>query len=463
MATKTIDAGISVKHAKTWTIPMALRELVQNWLDVRNEFNCGGSISWNNGMATVKDMGPGLKLEHLAFGNNDKAAGSIGQFGEGMKSAFIVLVRTGRSIEIRSQGKSIRPVIALSEAFGIETLHYEITDLAARFAARLQGTIIHVECSEDELAEGKNYFVELVRQERKGAAKKAKKEGRTVSKADLKVGFQWMERGKISLPGGMIYVKGSVIGTLNGAKFSYHLDGVSDEQATNRDRDAVNMDVVGPMIRKLIVHTSSRKVMAAVLQSMFSKGDDAWEGKQSLRVYDEKEARVWHRVWNEMYTDKYLLSYNSDSDRQAEYRGYKVLYGFGWDSVEFLKGIGVKDTSGYQPKETKKGLEKVGFRSMTEGQQKNFKWAVAMVKKYYADPGKVVVVKECHFGWVGEHNYETDTTYTNQDQLNDPKTALHTILHETVHKVSGCKDETAEFERALLMVAVNMIADGKVK
>ncbi len=464
MTTRTIDAGISVKHAKTWNISEAIRELVQNWLDVRNEFQCAGSITWKDGMATIKDAGPGLQLKHLAFGENDKAAGSIGQFGEGMKSAFIVLIRNGRKIEIRSQGKSILPVIANSDSFEIDTLHYEISDLAPRFAAKLQGTMIHVECTEDELATAKNYFVELVRQEKKAASKKAKREGRKVEQSDLKVGFKWLEKGKISEPGGMIYVKGSVIGTISDARFSYHLEGVTAEQATNRDRNAVNMDKVEPIIREMIASTSSTKVMDYILTDLVGKGNQkSWESRLSLRAWSSKSARIWHRVWNKKFGEKWLLAYNSLSDRKAEYRGYRVLTGLDWNKKNFLSDIGLKDTSNFEPKETSERLTVIGVRSLTPEQRSALKWSVEMVKKYYAETGKVVVVEQCHYGWVGEYDPSKDTIFVNQSQLDNLESALHTILHETVHKVTGYADETASFERALLMVSVKMIMANNVK
>lgn len=47
MAPKLIDSGISIRHAKTWQNPEAIREILQNYLDVRREFEVDGSITWD--------------------------------------------------------------------------------------------------------------------------------------------------------------------------------------------------------------------------------------------------------------------------------------------------------------------------------------------------------------------------------------------------------------------------------
>jgi len=447
---KTIDSGISANHASSWTVGEAIREILQNWLDVKNEFGCNGTVSHKEGFAIVKDGGPGLKIEHLAFGNSEKSESSIGQFGEGLKSAFIVLLREGRTVELRSNGQFITPVLKKSKNFGVVTLHYEISPMEARHAARLQGTVVEVECSREELSQGRKYFVQLRRTTKSYKSK-----------------FQWVEKDYISLPAGNIYVKGSLIGTLEGALFSYHLDGIDAAQAINRDRDAVNMDVIGPRIRVLIQDTSSTLVMETVLRDMFTNHSGSWESKQELRS-TRTQRKVWKRVWNKLYGDRYVVSTGPNTDVQAEYRGYKVISNLNWEQKYFLMSFGVKESSDLTPAPKKIRLVKRTRNDLSTVQNMNLRWAKRMVKRYYANPGKVVVVDnpEIVVGYVGTdgvcqgaYSPNKDITYLNSSILNDRTETLHTLLHETVHRTTGTKDLTHEFEVALLMVAVEMIKE----
>ena len=323
MTNKLIDSGISTKHAANWTMGMAMRELVQNWLDVKNEYSVGGTISWKGGIATIKDDGPGMEVKHFSFGMNDKEIESIGQFGEGLKSAFLTLARLNRMVEIRTNGLEIRPIIQTSEGFGTDTLHYEIGEMEARHTARLVGTKIHVECTQEELNEGKRYFVELI----------------SKSNGD----FKWLDKNSISLPGGLVYIKGSAIGTIEGAMFSYHLKGPDAAEAVNRDRSSLDMDTIEPMIARLVGHTSSTKVMEMFLKDLLGN-QNAWENRlTNHRGRFLSKPQVWMRVWNELFGEMMILP--GSFDNEAIYRGYRIIQNTDWNIAAFLRAIGVRNSN----------------------------------------------------------------------------------------------------------------------
>ncbi len=451
---KVIDSGISAKHADAWTVNEAIREVLQNWLDVKAEFGGTGSVTWDNGVARIKDAGPGMKMSHLAFGESDKMNGSIGQFGEGLKSAFVTLVRENRTVEIQTNGMVIHPTFQESENFGVETLHYEISPMVPRLAARLKGTAVRLECDETELENGKAYFVEFKQRRSKNAPKTDND-------------FQWVDKAKtISLPGGFVYVKNSRIGTIQGAQYSYHLSGTSAEDATNRDRDAVNMDVVEPMIVRIIHNTSSTKVMETILNSMIHN-QNTWEGDRYLDGYQVKSSRIWMRVYNRVRSDQFVLPYDAKIDRQAEYRGYHIMENLSRRVVVFLREIGVKssrDVVGVKSSKPKLGVRTL--KSLPADSVRNFKWARKMVKKYYNDPGKILIVDNIKAAvggatdkeWGGCYDSNKDRILISSGMLMYQTRTLHVLLHETVHKVTRTSDCTSQFESALLDVAVNMIA-----
>lgn len=445
MKTKLIDSGVSSKHAPHWTIAEAIREVVQNWIDVTEEFQVKGSISWKRGIALVKDAGPGIHMRHLAFGQSEKSAGSIGQFGEGLKSAFIVLVRNGRTISLKSNGLEIIPRLLDSQNFETETLHFEISPLTPRLAACLKGTHIRVECTQPELDEAKGYFTRL--------AVRAQND------------FEWLEKDRLSLPGGRVYVAGSVVGHVEDALFSYHFDGSgAAREMVNRDRNTVNMNVLQALASKTLLATSSEKVME-ILVVQVTLDDRGWE--TTLNYYGSDKLRNknnWKRTWNKIVGKETVIEDSLQATQELRYRGFSTVQ-VGWRMQVLWTGIGVLTGT--------KALEKMASKSfsqrplkldaLTPEERYVYHQIMDATKTYYSDPGKVFVVeslsKFAANGSDPEGMYDPgkDTTYLNRKVLSDFRLALEVLLHETVHKVSGASDLTAEFERALLNVAVQII------
>ena len=201
--TRLLGTAISPEYIRDWNISMAIRELLQNLLDTKREFGASGAARYNKkqGIAELRDDGPGLELRHLALGISEKGAGSVGQFGEGLKLALLLFARENRFIEVRSKNYRLTPLIKESE-FGTETLFFGVEELGSY----VQGTIIRFRCSQKELNEGKSYFP-------------------TEFKVSSEYRVSWVLKDKISLPGGRVFVNGSMVTTLENALFSYHLWG----------------------------------------------------------------------------------------------------------------------------------------------------------------------------------------------------------------------------------------------
>ncbi len=230
---RLLGTAISPEYIKDWTISMAIRELLQNLLDTKREFGASGAARYNKkrGMAELKDDGPGLELRHLALGISEKGADSVGQFGEGLKLALLLFAREGRSIEIRSKDYRLAPVIRPSE-FGTETLFFEVEEMGSS----IQGTTVRFKCSQDELNDGKSYFP-------------------TEFKVSSEHKVSWVLKDKISLPGGRIFINGSLVATIEDALFSYHLFGEGAKKISNRDRSIVDHSVLKGLIKDNITGT----------------------------------------------------------------------------------------------------------------------------------------------------------------------------------------------------------------
>ena len=301
--TQLIDSGISTRHVKNWGIPEAIREVLQNYIDAKNEFQVNGTISWSDGIATIWDKGPGIELKHFAFGETDKFEEAIGQFGEGLKSALLHLARENRMLYVYSKNFRIEPMILLSETFGINTLHYNLTP-----AEPITGTRIEIECTEQELSAAKQYFLQFV-----------------IEKPE----FFWIVQNRISLPAGNIFVKGSVVGHMDTA-FSYHFDAWEGTDIVNRDRNKIDEFKTRELITNILCRTTSKQIIYKIL-SMFMDPDCSKQEMDLWIVPNNSTHPLWKKIWKNkiaptISSRPILLSTGSNSlDTAAVYEGYYVL------------------------------------------------------------------------------------------------------------------------------------------
>lgn len=449
MAPQLIDSGISIRHAKQWKTEEAIREILQNYLDVRSEYNVSGRIVWDGhdaqsdrpemGTATIQDYGPGLELRHFAFGESEKRADAIGQFGEGLKSALLHLVRENRNVRIYSKHYVIQPTIQTSAIFGIETLHYLLEE-EPNEAKHPVGTKIVLDCTAVELEAAEQYFLEF---------------------AEKDPTFTWLEKDKISLPGGRLYVKGSLIANID-SEFSYHF-GEDMASSVNRDRNAMNMTNVTYKVESMLENTESKKVMQWLME-LFLEDRDVFETRLHIRIPSYRRD-IWQKVWEQKVAPTIssrpilLSSGNVDTDARTQYKGYHVLSLSG-RALYCLEAI-IESVLTQITKDRAKQQRIVRQKDLNQEEQRNLSLAKKLVRKHYANCGIVVIYdglateagRECD----GQYITDKDLIKLNRDILMDFDRTLHTLLHETVHKVSGEGDLTERFERALLQVAVEML------
>ena len=450
MEVKRIVTGISPNYVKNWDTVKAIRELIQNYLDSKSEFGCKGYICYKRGMAVIKDFGPGLEPKHLALGISEKSQGAIGKYGEGLKLALLVLARECRKVEIWSNGTIIRPTIEHSDLYCTEVMVLNIQPMQPCHAKTHQGTTIRFMCSKDELEAAKSYFECFL---------------------SKKSGFKWIEKGKkgkISLPGGYIYINGARVGKISDALFSYHLYEKETGDIGNRDREVIDQEKVEPYIRKILTETSSLTVMRKVIKALIDR-EYSWEIKIGLSSWmvSEKNRSLWKRAFYEIVgtKDAVLSSWRIDDNTRAGYLGYKVVDISSNDWWDLLNSVGIKTAAEIATEDGKKSSKRIAIKDLTDEERNNLKIARKLVEKYYNPVGEVVIMENLdrvvnaarNSKVNGAYESRTDRIYLRRGILNDLRQTLHTLLHEAVHKYTGADDCTAAFERALTEVSVNII------
>jgi len=446
MATATnarlLGTAISPEYIKSWDIPMAIRELLQNLLDTKREFGASGAARYNKqrGLAELKDNGPGLELRHLALGISEKGVDSVGQFGEGLKLALLLFAREGRFIEVRSKDYRLAPVIRPSE-FGTETLFFEVEEMGSS----VQGTTVRFRCSQEELNVGKAYFPTefIVSQEHK---------------------VNWVLKDKISLPGGRIFINGSMVANIPDSLFSYHLFGEDAKKISNRDRSIVD-------------HTLLR---GFIMDKITGAGDDIpvfWyqkcleeisleNGNRHLFERDISPYRLTEnlcKAFFKVFGSKAVVSLgDAHKDQLAARLGFRPVY---IPSYDWRWALSNGDLPTVQALLKEKPLSALTEKAdLFEYQKDVLVRAIELVEKHYHAPVEpLVVVKSLDEaiaeGVRGVYNKQEDTIYVIQYVLESLEVAVEVILHETVHKKSGADDLSSGFQAAQDKLAAGLLLE----
>ncbi len=441
-----LDSGVGSSYVGNWTPVEGLREVLQNYLDAREEFKCEGRVDYRGGKVTIHDRGPGLHTRHFALGVSEKSEDMKGKYGEGLTIGLIALARLDRGAVVRAHGKEYRPILKQSENWGTETLHLDIQE-----AATPEGTQVIIDCTREELDEAKKYFIEFARNARE---------------------FKWLERNRISLPGGNIYINGTKEGAIKNAAFSYHIgteDLPGDRRLIgNRDRNALDMDVITPIIRKMLARTSSTDAIEAMLTGAKKEKTHCFEVKQGPDVpfILSSKKPFWKGLFNKVFGDNTVLSTSPDNDAAAQYEGYNVVkldYPWSWvgEHIDIPKAGNHRGEA--------KGPKRMSWQKLTDIETDNFDRALMLTKHFYADPykrGWKIEIAETLHGVMGTSSsqvtaglcdYDKKIIWLCRDILKNFRQTLHTLLHEVCHMVSGYGDCSSQFERALLDIAVGII------
>lgn len=439
---RLLGTAISPEYIKDWTISMAIRELLQNLLDTKREFGASGAARYNKkrGMAELKDDGPGLELRHLALGISEKGADSVGQFGEGLKLALLLFAREGRFIEVRSKDYRLAPVIRPSE-FGTETLFFQVEETGFD----IQGTTVRFECSQDELNDGKSYFP-------------------TEFKVSQELKVSWVLKDKISLPGGRIFINGSLVATIEDALFSYHLFGEDAKKISNRDRSIVDHGVLKGLIKDKITGAGDDIPVSwyqKCLEEMSLEDGSGYLFERDISPY--RLTKSLQAAFKKVFGSKAIVSQGySHQDQLAIRLGFRPVYipSYDW---RWVLSHGELPTVHSLLEE--KPLSALTERAdLLEYQKDILARAISMVEKHYHAPVEpLIVVKSLDEaiaeGVRGTYNSQEDTIYIVERVLEGLDTAVEVILHETVHKKSGADDLSPDFQAAQDKLAAGLLLE----
>lgn len=297
---------------KTWNPVKAITELIANALDANADFNI--RYSKKSGKASIVDKGSGIQKQHLVFGISDnKSSKDIGQFGEGLKMASLVMARNNRNFELTTKGFSYKARIEKDEEFNAEllVLYFNKKSIA-------QGTKIEFECTEKELEEAKDKFIHF------------KKYKKTVETPDYTVIMDEPNK---------LYINGMYSGKITSIN-SYN---THEKSAVNRDRMVVDYETTKNLIKKIYEKTKNEEVIKSYLENItdLKKVRECIEYQLNISPQNKD---IWSKVAKKTLKNVAVSSGSAEDDVIAKYEGYEIVTGLNYSVIDLLQKLGVKST-----------------------------------------------------------------------------------------------------------------------
>lgn len=369
-----LPLSLSPEYCKGWTKDRAISELVANALDEKRPF----SYKWKDGVLVIEDEANGLPRSSLVLGLSGKNDKQIGQFGEGLDIACLVLARTGTPMKVETVGYSFEPLIKHDERLGAEVLHIRF---APGDPKRVRGTKISVTCSEALSDKVKSRFLHLSVAGYKGPGE---------------VG-SILKDGK----GGRVFIGGVLVQENTGLLLSYDLATQAAKKLQNRDRSVIDANerrsLIDGICRKLEdVETLEKLVRAA------QEGKGEYEELSFANNVTPKQRKALLEIRKKLFGDiriAILEPYHQEANLILEDKGYKLVGGeknhkLTWalqkiyqamDIPMASQAVGTMTTVRKDgKKKTKREIEKevtwTKEKNLTAEEKANLEWAVALAR-----------------------------------------------------------------------------------
>lgn len=422
-----LQLTISPDYIRSWDTYSAVREIIQNAADAHDQGHQMEVIyNKNRNEPTLQIINRGVTLEKstLLLGGTSKfGTNARGSFGEGMKLAWLTLLRSGHKIWMRNGYEKWIPQIEFSEQFNSNLITVDITK-SQTFEADLKVEVRGL-AETDWLAIKERFlfapFVKL-------------KEDEKIELAGGKILLGEKYRGHL-------FVKGIWVCTMPGKHFfGYDLSNVK----LDRDRSLADPWDLKYEIKNILNSAAQQnKLSSENLWELFQA--DHWE--ESRVILDMGDYGV------EALAAKVAEHFKSLNGSEAEIVPVDSMQNSITAQHYGLKGVVVskpilrlvESVEGkFEDRRSQKALdvrERYGVESLTQEEIVNFTWAVDLLRKIEIDH-PVVVVDFYGDNIFGTFNSNTSEICAAKKTLVDRKELLSTLVHEVAHHRSGADDGT---------------------
>lgn len=426
MVEKQLEYPISPRYIPDWTVAEALRELIANALDTQARVN----FKYDDGVAVIEDKGDGIPQSFWVLGEG--MHGQIGQFGEGLKMAMLVLARENRGVVVETVGYTVRPTIRYSDSYQSDILYLEYQD-----DPRSAGTRVLVECSVDEYADAINRFLAI----------------------------NPLPKVQANLPildePGQLYINGVWVQSLSNMIWGYDFD---DKEMANRDRSVLDGSRLRDNMRDVLEKLTR---FDAIVKLLELSQDSEFKHKQEMQLSllpSKRALPVWRRAFRNVFGDKAALtSSRATVDRELQSLGWYVVTDIAYGILDTLRRCGIEDAD-----EVLRRLHGRKFiwpnTPLDDDESRILREAKSIAADVIpADNTKVSsvqVVEEFPYdSAVCTTNglYRDGKVYIRRSCLSDLASAVGTLIHERIHGM-GYFDESRQFEHKMTEVMGSLAA-----
>jgi len=420
MDKKSINYNMSFGYVHDWTSRDAIRELVSNCMDTKTQY----SINKVDDSLVIKDSGDGLSLSMFAIGKSEsrQSAEAIGQFGEGLKVALMILTREGHDVTITSNNLVINNAI---DSLGDEPVFkLEYTDDNPHH----QGTEIIIsgwhESTYDEL-----FMVN--RQDE--VLKTIEGQGQILDNCGL-------------------FVKGVYIQDLEGYAFGYN---ALKNVTLNRDRKSASAWDIQNFVGD-IWENNYEPADWEVLFKMIYEVNDGFVPKESYMSVRNNDAlgETIKTAWYALFGENAVLFTDMAYANEAKHRKAKVIrMDIGGSIRSVMLDAGIMTDAEWTIKQAGDKAFKLPESILTQTQKKNY----LIVKKLGVKLGyyeKVVLADLPHS--VGDANLQTKVIRMRPEAFDTAEKAMMVFIHELAHILSGAGDLTDEHSNMIATLGAKL-------
>jgi hypothetical protein len=411
---KEIVYPISLSYVPEWGAWEVIRELVSNAIDTRTAW----SMTREADDLVITDSGTGLVIRQLLFGVSEKAdSNAIGQFGEGLKLAMLVLTRMGLTARVSS---------------GVLRLWNEVEEIGGEACLKLCFT------DNNELFLGTEVFIQG------WGAENPIFEERFVQDSDI---LYKTEAGQL-LSQCALYVKGVYVCDLPDYEWGYNLL----DTKMNRDRSAVSeWDVkygIGEVWSK-ITDSSCWKVFFEAVN------DGTKEREINIENLSEQAEAAMQEGFLAQFGKNAVLSTTITDAVEAKHRGAVAVEcsSFGYYLRNTLAKIVETDVKYIMRKAGMKAYN-VPASDLTPEEQQAWS-AVKRLAKKCGYAGKLRVFKKEGVGGLWDPN-TPDIIFIHVNSLYSTMYAKAVFIHELGHCESHAADNTDAHMNAVCAIAARL-------
>lgn len=472
---------LSPDYVTGWTAERAIGELIANAIDADPD---GFSVQYTDGVLVIEDSsehGVGQAGLVLGYSNKRDSENAIGQFGEGLKIAMLVLARTPSvsDVFVDTVRYCFEPhLVEHAGLIGLEDDGSAIEVMAWRIhrSQRTRGTRIELRCA-------------------KKVADKAMARFRHITEPDYTAPVRVPT--VISNDGGSrVYIGGVLVSSnYNSLHYSYDLPLTVSKKWQNRDRSVIDSALLKTAVVAALCALEDGQDVTALLDDTLAghlgETEVEWSSRKSQMSAETLKhiAKYAKRKWPDdriFYTPWSGADTYHDSVLDLIDRGYEELRVPSMTQYQIsilAELLGVKKPKAAKAANAaaKHSTLWVKNTDLTTTERSQLKQAVRWVSALYGHDalGRVRIYESTtqdgehpyDVSWAGFYDPKTGTIALQRGVFEDSTTLLEVLVHETAHRIahhgsafadicarSTYADRTREFESTLHQMAARAVA-----